>query len=88
MVKKYIYLVINGLSLSNLKTKFVTSNFKSLINWLDKQKKESHFVELEVWKVEDGVELNKYNMIYVGDAEVFLKIIKKNKQIKQNNNLN
>ena len=82
MEKKYIYLAVNGLALSALKTKYATTNFKDFINWFKSQKNKDHFVELEAWKVEEGVDLNQNNMTYIGDADQLLKREIKNKQVK------
>lgn len=81
-MKKYIYLAINGLSLSNLKIKFASSNFKEFTKWLESQEKDYSFVELEAWKVEEGNELNKNNTIYIGDAAEVLRIQRENKRMK------
>lgn len=83
-MKKYIYLAINNLSLSTLKTKYVTTNFKEFISWLRKQENKKDFIELEAWKVENGADLNHNNMVYIGHAEQVLKTHKKNNQIKSN----
>ena len=82
MMKKYIYLAKNGLSLSSLQLKYVTTNWKDFLNWLKGQKKYDNFVELEIWKIEEGKDLNSNNMIYIGDGNEVLDIDNRNKKLK------